>query len=192
MGAATLEIHGTVPFLLTAKTTRRYIPPTVLPHLAPIPEEPMSVWNFSFVIPGRLAGMARPGRYRPLAQALEFLREQGIRAIVSVTEYPLDIKAVEAAGFDYLHLPVEDYEAPTLAQIETFLGFLDAHQADGAIGVHCAAGQGRTGVMLACAFVTRGMTADEAIAHVRDLRPPSIDTPNQEKIVHAFMKARHG
>lgn len=150
----------------------------------------MGVWNFSFVIPGRLAGMARPGRYNPLPQDLDFLRAQGIRALVSVTEYPLDIKAVEAAGFDYLHLPVEDYEAPTLEQVEAFLRFLEHHEADGGVGVHCAAGQGRTGVMLACALVARGMTADEAIARVRDLRPPSIDTPNQEKIIHAFARWR--
>jgi atypical dual specificity phosphatase len=158
-------------------------------RLASILEEAMSVWNFSFVIPGKLAGMARPGRYGPLAQDLAFLKAQGIRAIVSVTEYALDITAIETAGFDYLHLPVDDYEAPTLEQIETFLRFLEVHQADGAVGVHCAAGQGRTGVLLACAFVVRGMTADEAIAHVRALRPPSIDTPNQEKIVHAFMRS---
>jgi len=55
--------------------------------------------------------------------------------------------------------------------------------------VHCAAGQGRTGTVLACALVHRGLSAEEAIRTVRRLRPPSIDTDSQEAFVRAFMHA---
>ncbi len=146
--------------------------------------------NFSFVIDGELAGMAFPGRFAHLHEDLTFLRRQGVGAIVSLTEYPLDQRAVERAGFQYLHLPVPDYHPPTLDQAWTFLRFLERQRGNGAVVVHCAAGQGRTGTLLACALVDRGLSADEAIRTLRRLRPPSIDTPSQENFVHAFMHAR--
>jgi atypical dual specificity phosphatase len=145
--------------------------------------------NFSFVIEGELAGMAFPGRFADLHEDLTFLRRQGVGAIVSLTEYPLDQRTVEYAGFQYLHLPILDYHPPTLDQAWTFLRFLDRQRGNGAVVVHCAAGQGRTGTMLACALVHRGLSAEEAIRTVRRLRPPSIDTDAQEAFVHAFMRA---
>lgn len=144
------------------------------------------VTNFSFVIPGVLAGMARPGRFGRLEDDLAFLRGQGIGGIVSLTEFPLPDQTVERCGFRYLHLPVPDYAAPTLGQIEAFLRFLHAGRDDGAVAVHCAAGQGRTGTMLACALVDLGLPADEAIRLVRKVRSPSIDTEAQEAMVHQF------
>lgn len=142
--------------------------------------------NFSFVIEGKLAGMARPGRGRSLEEDLAFLKAQGIGAIVSVTEKPLDESIVWGLGLRYLHLPIPDYAAPTIQQIEQFLAFLEAVDGDGAVAVHCYTGQGRTGTMLACALVHQGMSAEEAIRIVRAKRPPSIDTIVQEQVIFDF------
>lgn len=146
--------------------------------------------NFSFVIEGKLAGMARPGRSRPLEDDLEFLKVRGIGAIVSVTERPLDEGLVRSLGLRYLHLPVPDYGAPTIEQIEEFLAFMEAADSDGAVVVHCYAGQGRTGSILACALVHHGMSAEEAIRAVRAKRPPSIDTLVQEQVIFEFAALR--
>jgi|SRR3990172_11286299 len=142
--------------------------------------------NFSFVIEGVLAGMACPGRFADLRDDLTYLHQQGVGSIVSLTEYPLDPRAVESFGFQYLHLPIPDYHAPTVDQVHTFLRFMERHRARGAVVVHCAAGQGRTGTLLACALVQRGHSAEEAIRTVRRLRPPSIDTDAQEVFVYTF------
>ena len=147
------------------------------------------VANFSFVIEGELAGMAYPGRFGDLRHDLTFLQGQGVGAIVSLTEYPLDARAVAAYGFEYLHLPVPDYHPPTLDQMWTFLRFFERQRREGAVAVHCAAGQGRTGVDLACALVQQGLSAEDAIRLVRRLRPPSIDTDVQERFVHTFLHA---
>jgi atypical dual specificity phosphatase len=146
--------------------------------------------NFSFVIEGRLAGMARPGRSIPLEDDLAFLRARGIGSIVSMTERPLDERILGAFGLRYLHLPVPDYCAPTIQQIEEFLAFLDEADQNGAVAVHCYAGQGRTGTMLACALVHLGMSALDAIRFVRAKRPPSIDTLVQEQIIIEFAALR--
>jgi atypical dual specificity phosphatase len=146
--------------------------------------------NFSFVIEGRLAGMARPGRSSPLEEDLAYLRGRGIGAIVSMTERPLDERILGSFGLRYLHLPVPDYCAPTIQQIEQFLAFLDEADQNGGVAVHCYAGQGRTGTMLACALVHIGMSAQEAIRFVRARRPPSIDTLVQEQIIFEFAAVR--
>ncbi len=147
--------------------------------------------NFSYVIEGELAGMACPGRFADLREDLLYLRQQGVRSIISLTEYPLDQRTVESFGFEYLHLPILDYHAPTVNQVWTFLSFMERQRGAGAVVVHCAAGQGRTGTMLACALVHRGLSAEEAIRTVRRLRPPSIDTEVQEAFVYTFGRSLH-
>ncbi len=54
------------------------------------------------------------------------------------------------------------------------------------VAVHCAAGLGRTGVVLACYLIDKGLNATNAIARIRRLRPGSIETEDQEKAVEEF------
>ena len=58
------------------------------------------------------------------------------------------------------------------------------------VAVHCLAGRGRTGTVLAAYFVHRGLSAREAIQKVRDLRPGSIEVPEQEDAIRAFERSR--
>ena len=55
------------------------------------------------------------------------------------------------------------------------------------MGVHCAAGVGRTGTMLACYLVAmENCTAKEAIDETRRRRIRAIETKAQEKAVRDF------
>jgi atypical dual specificity phosphatase len=147
--------------------------------------------NFSFLEPGLLAAMERPGAWLPLAADLDFLRRQGIGAIVSLTVAPPDPELLRRSGFRTLHLPVVDFTAPTPEQIQRFLDFVEEQQAAraGAVLVHCEAGRGRSGTMLACWLVRhRGLDAAAAVRAVRELRPASIETPEQEAAVHEFAR----
>jgi len=143
--------------------------------------------NFSFVIEGILAGMERPGTFARLRDDLEFLKLQKINAIISLTETQLERAFVEEFGFRYLHLPIADFTPPTIEQIERFLSFQRKAEADRlATVVHCGAGLGRTGTMLACALVSRGMNPEASIDRIRTLRPYSIETVEQEDCVRHY------
>ena len=146
--------------------------------------------DLSFVIPGQLAGMAKPGAFGSFLQAdLARVREQGIAALVSLTLEPPAPQAIQAAGLEPLHLPVPDFAAPTAEQIDQFVAFArERIQAGRAVGVHCGAGLGRTGTLLACYLVALGEDAEEAIDSVRRIRPRSIETPEQEACVRDYAR----
>ncbi|MGH7144021.1 MAG: fused DSP-PTPase phosphatase/NAD kinase-like protein [Planctomycetota bacterium] len=146
--------------------------------------------NFSFVLPGQLAGMERPGNFDELERDLEFIRAQGITCIVSLTEQRLDADKVARYGFKYIHLAVRDFGPPSLVQIENLVDSFALHQPHGAMVIHCGAGLGRTGTMLACILVAGGFSADEAIFRIRKLRPYSIETYEQERAIFDYATVR--
>ncbi len=149
------------------------------------PLEPMR--GFSWVVDDHLAGMPLPGRARSLVQDIAFLDSEGINLLVSLTEEPTDPTALAARGIDALHIPVKDFTAPTLEQMNVFVAAVRTRNADGqAVGIHCTAGLGRTGTMLAAYFVSEGMNAEEALAEIRRLRPGSVETAAQEQAIAAY------
>jgi Swiss Army Knife protein, DSP-PTPase phosphatase domain len=147
------------------------------------------LYNFSWVLEDQLAGMARPGTSHPLEEELAALQGCDIRLLVSLTTTPTPVDPAVAPDLELLHLPVADFTAPTQEQLQTFVQRAGAVIAGGhAVGVHCAAGKGRTGTFLAVYMVSQGMTADEAIAHIRALRPGSIETEAQEQAIKLYYK----
>ncbi|MDK2972269.1 MAG: hypothetical protein PWP23_2024 [Candidatus Sumerlaeota bacterium] len=138
--------------------------------------------NFSFLLPGKLAGSAEPGSWGNLREDLEFARSQGISGVVTLTERPLPRQDLAHLRLSYMHLPIVDYSPPSLAQIRDFVEFVD--HAERAVLVHCRAGVGRTGTMLAAYLIAKGQSAAEAIATVRRKRPGSIETREQERVLY--------
>jgi len=149
------------------------------------PADPMP--GFSWIIEGELAGMPHPGQARTLEEDLLFLQGQGIDLLVSLTEEPIDASTLRELGIDSLHVPIVDFTAPTMEQMAQFSEAVELRTTAGdQVGVHCGAGFGRTGTMVAAYFVWQGEGAKEAIARIRKLRPGSVETEQQEQAVADF------
>jgi atypical dual specificity phosphatase len=146
--------------------------------------------SFTVMVPGRLAVMNRPGMYGTLRDDLVFLEEQGVGAIVSLTGSPLDAAELRTSEMEYLHEPVTDFTPPTPEQIERIIEFIRGqHETRGCmVLVHCGAGLGRSGTVAACYLVHTGMEPRPAIERVRELRPFSVETAEQEGAVEAYAR----
>lgn len=141
--------------------------------------------NFGWILPRRLAGMARP---QP--GAAEHLKDLGVVAVLTLTETP-PLPELWAAGLDVLHEPIADFAAPDARTLGRCVTFVQAGMArGGAVVVHCHAGYGRTGTVLAAALVAEGLDPEEAIEVVRSLRPGSLETYEQEAAVRRFAAER--
>jgi len=120
-------------------------------------------------------------------QDLQFLVEQNVSAIATLTEKPLNPEVVAMFDFQILHVPVKDREPPTLPQVQGYVDFARAEMAGGRrLVTHCLGGIGRTGTMLACYLVAEGMPAATAVREIRRIRPESIETEAQEATVGLY------
>jgi len=141
------------------------------------------VFNFSWLIEGRVGGMGRPRD-----EDAAWLREQGVTAIVSLTE-----SAPELDDIEVMHVPVPDMTSPTLDQVQEAVDYMNRIVgAGGSVVAHCGAGMGRTGTVLAAYLVRHGMTPELAIEAVRALRPGSIETEDQEAMIFHYAEVAGG
>jgi atypical dual specificity phosphatase len=120
-------------------------------------------------------------------KALQELADKGVGLLINLHEQRHAPERLARYGITELHLPVRDFTPPTLEQLQLGVEAVENAIKNGTrVGVHCGAGLGRTGTLVACYFVRRGLTAEQAIAYVRAMRPGSVETLDQEAAVRAF------
>lgn len=144
------------------------------------------MFRFYWVVENALAGCSRPGAGSGnLDDDLTILRNHEVGALLSLTETALPLGALDRHGILGLHLPVDDFHAPTTMQMLDALAFLDDAQGNStAVAVHCLAGQGRTGTVLAAYLIRGGLSAEQAISEVRAICPGAIEaTPQTAALV---------
>ena len=144
--------------------------------------------GFSWIEKPLLAAMARPRSQDDLA----WLRLQGIELLISLTEDPVHRYWINEVGLMNMHVPIVDMEAPSQEDLyKSITAILKLQEKEMGVAVHCEAGLGRTGVVLACYFVEKGLGAQKAIAKIRRLRPGSVETEAQAEAVVDYARRRH-
>jgi len=139
--------------------------------------------HFSWLVENKLAALSYPES----EDAFTILWKIGIRALLNLAEVPLPGEILKKVGILTEHIPIVGYTAPTRHQVEHALAMihfcLDRNMP---VAVHCDAGLGRTGTILACYLVGQGTSADRAITTIREWRPGSIEIPEQEAVVYEY------
>jgi protein-tyrosine phosphatase len=125
----------------------------------------------------------KPGRWRSIEQDLQLLKSVNVRGILSLVEVEPMLGAYREAGFEVLHVPVDDFNAPTIAQIEQCVEYISTNAP---VYVHCYAGYGRAGTIAAAWLIKHdGLPAIDAIRTIRRLRPGAIEVDAQ---FHALLE----
>ena len=140
--------------------------------------------RFHWILEGQLAGMSQPGLFAELTEDLRALKEAGVGAVATLTEYELPQKFLQAEGLVGRHFPIDDFSVPTVKQTHEFCDWVD-EQLDGgrSVAAHCYAGLGRTGTMIACYLVYVGGTTREVLEQIRRKEPGYVQTPAQEAFI---------
>ena len=96
------------------------------------------------------------------------LKRERFRSIVALTAESAEDRApARANGLHYLRIPIIDNTAPSHAQVKQFLDFLSRPENQPA-DVHCEAGIGRTGFMVAAErMAIEGWAPGRAIVEAR-------------------------
>ncbi len=147
---------------------------------AKVADEPT---GFVWVEQGKLAGSGYPSS----RSQVEWLVKSGIRSILTLTEEPLPEEWT--TGFELVtgHVAMKDHQAPDPECLGMAVDFLAGEVGrDRPVLVHCLAGEGRTGCVLAAYLVReRGMGAEEALKVVRESKPEFVEQ-KQEGAICSF------
>lgn len=185
-----------VPTLCLESRTRLSLPPiesgsepVVLPRF------------FRWIVPFRFAVMSTPRDANDIGiLSSDYI---GIRHVITLTEEtPLPAQWFRRAKRPIVHtfIPIPNYHPPSIEQMDLILRQFE-NEDNLPILVHCGGGKGRAGTIAACYIAAFGfanpdfsraqlrLSATDAIASLRSLRPGSIETQQQEKFVHTWCSA---
>lgn len=158
-------------------------------------------WYFNWIIKNKLAGAESP-----YVEDLKEYRRGGFTSIISLqtgvkkqTEYnfpdydfpvytPQDC---EENGLEFYSIPVEDGLPPTYAQMDEFIEYVD--KPGRVCLVHCYAGIGRTGCMLAVYYgVKNNLSANATLDYLHKIWEAYIQTYEQVDAVSTYLDEKAG
>lgn len=160
--------------------------------MPPTPSAARGPRGFTWLLAGRLAGTPWPGIVQPLGYDLDALRSVGVTRLVSLTEEPFDAAIALPYGIVCESCPMPDMHPPTPEQARHLCGAIDAWLLHGdVVAVHCRAGLGRTGTVLAAYWLWRAggaLGAVRALEDVRRLEPGWVQSRAQVDFLEEFAR----
>uniref|UniRef100_A0A0M3IWQ8 protein-tyrosine-phosphatase n=2 Tax=Ascaris lumbricoides TaxID=6252 RepID=A0A0M3IWQ8_ASCLU len=147
--------------------------------------------DFNWIIPGKVLSFCGPHNksivengypYHAPEVYFDYFRRHNVSTIIRLNKRMYDAKRFVDAGFDHIDLFFVDGSTPSDEIVQRFINVIDS--AKGAVAVHCKAGLGRTGTLIACWMMKEyGVTAAESMAWLRICRPGSVIGPQQQFLI---------
>lgn len=142
--------------------------------------------NFSFV-DDHVCGSARIMSERDV----DWLVKKGVSAIISLTEDQAPSAWFDGKNISYKHVPVKNHRAPTTDQLVECVNFIEQNDRQNRKTlIHCAAGKGRTGTVIAAYICQRdNVSAEISIEQIRVIRSASVEknpASGQEQAVKSY------
>jgi len=115
---------------------------------------------------------------------VEWLSKQGVQCILTLTERPLPPEFLKGLDLSNQHIPMVDHSIPSPEVLDRGATYLIGRVAEGrSVVVHCLAGQGRTGCVLAAYVMkSRHVGAAEAIEIIRKEKPGFVELAQERAL----------
>jgi atypical dual specificity phosphatase len=136
---------------------------------------------------GQLAGTPRPGVFHDIEYDLQALKRVGVTKLMTLTERAPEVEEMKEFGIGNVWSPIPDMRAPSIEQAVEICQRIDTmmeHQE--VVAVHCRAGLGRTGTVLAAYLIWEGSTALSALETVRKVEPRWVQSDEQVTFLESF------
>jgi atypical dual specificity phosphatase len=163
-------------------------PPLPVSALAVVASRYVGPSGFYWVKPGQLGGLPRPGIVAALDDDLAGLKRLGITVLVTLEEkQTVPPRVCNLVGIRSRFFPIDDMKSPPLEAADELCKKIRDDIASGeVVAIHCRAGLGRTGTMLACYLIWEGSSALDAFQKVRSINPSFIQSLAQVEFLKSF------
>jgi len=145
--------------------------------------------GFLWLHKGQLAGTPLPGVFFEKDYDLKALQRVGVTRLLSTTQTPVPKDELAPFGISGKAFPIKDMGVPTLEQAVEICQYIEQMiQSDEVVAVHCRAGLGRTGTVLALYLIWENIDALSALERVRNIEPRWVQSDKQVKFLDDFSR----
>lgn len=150
--------------------------------------------DLNWIVPNKILAFAGPSDKLPNTKMYhkhspkfyhQYFRDHNVTTIIRLNEPEYESSGFQDYGFDHYDLIFPDGYPPTSTIAAKFIKIID--ESKGAVAVHCYAGIGRTGTLIAAYLMARyDFTPQMAVAWTRICRPGSVIGEQQDWLFTKF------